>query len=81
MAEKIKLLIIDDNENECKTFKNIFDAKGYLTLVAHNSQEAIRSVTETQPDIILPDLVIKGDKNAIEIFKDVKKLSPGSRRF
>ena len=76
MAGIKKLLIIDDDFNQCKTLKNILDAKGYQTFTAANSQEAFKLVTETDFDLVLTDLLLKGDKNGVEIFREMKKIKP-----
>lgn len=77
MGEGIKLLIVDDNLNQCKTLKKILDEKGYQVATAVNSQEAIKLISETDFDLVLMDLVLKGDKNGVEIFKEMKKVRPG----
>jgi len=76
MPEIKKLLIIDDDFNQCKTLKQILDAKGYQTFTAAGSQEALKLVAETDFDIVLTDLILKGDKNGVEIFKEMKKIKP-----
>ena len=76
MTEIKKLLIIDDNFNQCVTLKKILDAKGYQTFTAANSQEAFKLVAETDFDLVLTDLILKGDKNGVEIFREMKKIKP-----
>jgi DNA-binding NtrC family response regulator len=76
MARKINLLVIDDDVNQCKTLKSILDKKGYQTYIATGSAEALRLVKEKELDLVIIDLIIKGDKNGVEIFKDMKKIKP-----
>ena len=76
MGEIKKLLIIDDDFNQCITLKKILDAKGYQTFTAANSQEAFKLVAETDFDLVLTDLILKGDKSGVEIFKEMKKIKP-----
>ena len=66
MTEIKKLLIIDDNFNQCVTLKKILDAKGYQTSAAANSKEAFKLVAETDFDLVLTDLILKGDKNGVK---------------
>lgn len=77
MNEGIKLLIVDDDPDQCAVLKKILDAKGYETFTAVNSQEVLKSIGETEFNLILMDLVLKGDKNGVEIFKEMKKIKPG----
>ena len=76
MGEIKKILLIDDDFNQCVTLKKILDAKGYQTFTAANSKEAFKLVAETDFDLVLTDLVLKGDKNGVEIFKEMKKIKP-----
>jgi len=76
MAEGTKLLIVDDDLNQCKTLKKILDAKGYQVFIAAGSQEAVKLVIETEFDLVLMDLLLKGDKNGVEIFREMKKMRP-----
>ena len=76
MAEEINLLIVDDDINQCKTLKSILDKKGYKTYTACTSGEAIGFIKEKKFDLVIIDLIIKGDKNGVEIFKDMKKIRP-----
>jgi len=77
MAGEINLLIVDDDVNQCKTLKNILDKKGYLTYTASGSEETLRLVREKAFDLVIIDLILKGDKNGVEIFKEMKKIRPG----
>ena len=76
MGEIKKILLIDDDFNQCITLKKILDAKGYQTFTAANSKEALKLVAETDFDLVLTDLILKGDKNGVEIFKEMKKIKP-----
>ncbi|MCX5798776.1 MAG: response regulator [Proteobacteria bacterium] len=76
MPEIKKLLIIDDDFNQSKSLKKILDLKGYQVLTAASSKEALELVAETDFDLVLTDLILKGDKNGVEIFKEMKKLKP-----
>jgi DNA-binding NtrC family response regulator len=76
MAGIKKLLILDDDPNQCKTLKKILDAKGYQVFTAASSLEAIRLITENEFNLVLTDLLLKGDKNGVEIFREMKKIKP-----
>ncbi|MDD5085084.1 MAG: response regulator [Candidatus Omnitrophica bacterium] len=79
MGDRIRLLIIDDDVEQCKTLKNILDKKGYETFVASSSQAAIAFVRKEKVDLIFIDLILKGDKNGVEIFKEIKSIAPGTK--
>jgi len=68
------LLIIDDDPNQCKTLKYILDKKGYQTTTACSSHEALGLVKEKKFDLVIIDLIIRGDKNGVEIFKELRNM-------
>lgn len=76
MSGGINILIVDDDVNQCKTLKNILDKKGYKAHTASTSDETIRLVKEIKFDLAIIDLIIKGDKNGVEIFKEMKSIRP-----
>lgn len=76
MSNKTKILLIDDNVNQCITLKKILEAKGYQIFSANNSHDAVAMARQEQPDLILLDLILKGDKNGVEIFKDIRIIMP-----
>lgn len=76
MDRQINLLIIDDDPNQCKTLKSILDKKGYQAFMATGSDEALNLVKEKVFDLVIIDLIIKGDKNGVELFKDMKRIRP-----
>lgn len=76
MADKIKILIVDDSENECKTLKSILDAKGYAVFTAQNSEDAISQAKKEKPALMLLDLVIKGSDDGVTIFRKIRVFIP-----
>ena len=57
---KPNILIVDDDLDTCQILTLLFSGKGYLPVVAMNGNEALKRVSESQPDIILLDIMIPG---------------------
>jgi DNA-binding NarL/FixJ family response regulator len=57
-----KILICDDQKIVCEGLQTIINADSELEVVgiAHDGEEAIRKVAETQPDLVLMDLKMPG---------------------
>ena len=75
MDEKESILIVDDDENTCRTLSLIFRKKGYKTEVAGTGREALEKAREkffnlTLLDIKLPDI------EGIELLPRLRKLHP-----
>ena len=56
--EKIRLLIVDDDEQICKSIKIILSKDEQIEVVgfAHNGEDAISKFFETAPDLVLMDI-------------------------
>ncbi len=77
MNEKGRVLIVDDNENLCKTLSFILNRKGYATATAHDGPDAIRLTEETPFDLTLMDIRMPL-MNGVEAYKKIKRLRPRS---
>jgi DNA-binding NtrC family response regulator len=76
MTGQIRLLVVDDDQNQCRTLKKILDLNGYQTFTASRSQDAFSLLKETAFDLVFMDLVLKGDMNGIDIFREMKQIRP-----
>ena len=56
MREKPVVLIVEDNELSREVIQDVIEFSGYETKIATNGQEAVDSVCDAAPDIILMDI-------------------------
>ncbi|XPV68096.1 MAG: response regulator [Halarcobacter sp.] len=71
----IKVLIVEDETIVALDTKSALIKLGFkITDTVTNYDEAIRSIQETSPDIILMDIYLKNSKDGIETAKDIKKI-------
>lgn len=54
----MRILIVDDAECMLKAFRDILEAYGYNVHEAVNGEDAITKYTETEPDIVLMDILM-----------------------
>lgn len=72
--ENIKILIVEDDDLYVLILKNLLKDHGYhICGIANNSGEAIRLAEIHNPDIILMDIVIKGDMDGIQTAEIIRK--------
>ena len=74
MKDKIKVLMVDDEEQFRATTKKILDKRGFNTIVAESGEEAIDKIKEN-PDVVILDIKMPGI-DGHEALKEIKKLSP-----
>ncbi len=75
--ERIRLLVVDDDEGMVATLRDILGASGYGVDVAFSGREAVEQVKTRRPDGILMDIRMP-EMNGVEAFRKTKKLAPKS---
>ncbi len=78
MADKKKILVIDDDVDITDSIKAILSASGFETYAASNGKDGIAAVDTVKPDLILCDMMMEqvdaGNRVAHEIRKKDKKV-------
>lgn len=73
MAEKIKILVVDDEESARKTLGGILEDEGYSVDTAKDGNKAIEMVKAAHYQIIFMDIKMPGI-NGVEAFKEIKRI-------
>ncbi|AKB28749.1 response regulator receiver [Methanosarcina siciliae C2J] len=72
MAEG-RILIVEDEHIVAMGIKRMLKSLGYtLAGVASSGEDAISKTESTFPDLVLMDIMLKGDMNGIEAAKEIK---------
>lgn len=67
------ILIVDDEEDIRALIKGILEDEGYQVREAENSKQALDTIAEKTPDLIILDIWLRdSDKDGLEILKTVK---------
>jgi two-component system, NtrC family, response regulator HydG len=75
MSEKLRILIVDDDQRMAGTLKDILNAKGYEADADHSGPEALKRVAQTHFDCILTDIKMPG-MNGVDLYKVIKQKQP-----
>ena len=71
-----KILIVEDERIEAMNFKKFLIALGYDVVgIVSTGKDAINKVAEFKPDLILMDIILKGDMDGIETVEKIKEES------
>jgi two-component system, response regulator PdtaR len=72
--EKIKILVVEDESILALGLKKKLENLGYIvTDIAASGPETIKMVAQNKPDIIMMDIVLKGDMDGIETAAKLNK--------
>ncbi|MDM8554736.1 response regulator [Desulfococcaceae bacterium HSG7] len=64
---KVKILVVEDEMIIVRKIKIILTDMGYeVTSIADTGKDAIQKAVETQPDLVMMDIVLKGDMDGIQ---------------
>ncbi len=74
MNQKIKVLMVDDEEQFRATTKKVLDRRGFETIVAKSGEEAIQKLKEA-PDVVVLDVKMPG-MDGHQALKEIKKRHP-----
>jgi DNA-binding NtrC family response regulator len=75
MADKVKVLVVDDDRVMVRTICDILKIKGYEAEPANTGEEALEKVKSQDPDCVLMDIRMPGI-DGIDTLKMLKELSP-----
>ena len=69
----VKILLVEDENIEAMDIKHTLESFGYeVPYVASSGEEAVEKALELMPDLILMDIILKGDIDGIETVSNIK---------
>jgi AmiR/NasT family two-component response regulator len=72
--EKLNIFIVEDESIVAKDIQNSLVKLGYNVVgISNNGKDAIEKITQTTPDLILMDIMIKGDLTGIDVSEKIKE--------
>ncbi len=77
MSEKLKILVVDDNEEFCRNVTDILELKGYEVVSTYDGFKGLEAVKENGFDLVLMDVKMPA-MNGVETYKKVKEIVPAT---
>lgn len=75
MADKVQILLIDDEPDSCKALSLLLQRSGYKIKSCHSGEQALEILNTQFFDLVISDLLLPG-VNGIDILKHIKEKSP-----
>lgn len=76
---KPRLLVVDDEPDQCDSIKNYFSRRNFVVQTASNGEDAISLIKETNPDLVLLDLKLTPDMNGKEVLRRLRLTDKGTK--
>ena len=71
----MKILIVDDDQNILRLYKEELEDEGYIIVTASNGQEAIEMFEKEDPDLVTLDILLP-DVDGIKLLRQMKEKKP-----
>ncbi len=71
----MKILIVDDDPNILRLYKEELEEEGYQVITASNGQEAIERFDKEDPDLVTLDILLP-DIDGIKLLRQIKEKRP-----
>lgn len=71
----MKILIVDDDQNILRLYKEELEEEGYSIITASNGQEAIEQFEKEEPDLVTLDILLP-DIDGIKLLRQMKEKKP-----
>ncbi len=81
MNGDIRVLIVDDQRLMREGLRTLLELEDDLAVVgeAESGEAGVRAFAETQPDVVLMDLTLRGGMNGTETAAEILHLDPDAR--
>jgi len=70
------VLVVDDEESQCLTTKNLLTSIGYHILTATTGEAALELYQKTQVDLVILDMILENGMNGRETYEEILKINP-----
>ncbi len=71
----MKILIVDDDQNILRLYKEELEEDGYVVVTASNGQEAMEQFEREVPDLVTLDILLP-DVDGIKLLRQMKEKRP-----
>ncbi len=68
-----KILVVEDDFITAMEIQRLLETSGYQPYSASSSNEALKTAFETNPDLILMDVKLKGEEDGVKTAQTIKE--------
>ena len=79
MANKPKLMVVDNEIDICNFVKSFFEMRGFEVSTALNGDDALKKINHEQPDIVILDVMMRSDDEGIVYLPKIKEARPSAK--
>lgn len=80
MAEKVRILVVDDEETLQEVFSRMLSSRGYSVDIASTAHEALEKIKSTKYQVCLLDVTLP-DMRGTELLRLVHQMDPSMKKI
>lgn len=80
MSKCLRILVVDDDEDNANSLGELFELEGHSVTVAHSGEAAIEHYVNSSFDIAFMDVMMPG-LNGVESFMEIPQAAGRKPRF
>ncbi len=69
-----KILIVDDDKNICELLRLYMEKDEFEVVLSHNGEDAVNKFSQTNPDLVLLDIMLPG-QDGWQVCREIRKKS------
>lgn len=73
MADKIRVLLVDDDPDFIEANSIILEASGFEVLTAFSGAEGLKKVEEEKPDVVVLDVMMENTDEGFSVARKIRK--------
>jgi two-component system response regulator (stage 0 sporulation protein F) len=73
MEQKPKLLVVDDERDQCDSIKSYFSRRNFLVFTAATGEGALALIKENKPDLVLLDMKLEGNMDGKDVLQILRQ--------
>ncbi|WP_133239213.1 response regulator [Microvirga sp. KLBC 81] len=77
MRHNAEVLIVDDELEVALALQSTLEEFGYVTSIATDAAQAIKSLNARRPGLVLTDIAMPGTMNGVMLAREVRQIFPG----
>jgi len=72
----MKILVIDDEEDKCRLYKEELEEEGYEVVTAKTGSEGVQLFEHEDPDLVTLDIWMSQKDEGIQLLRRMKEMKP-----
>jgi DNA-binding response OmpR family regulator len=72
----MKILVIDDEEDKCRLYKEELEEEGYAVVTARSGAEGVELFKKEEPDLVTLDIWMSQKDEGIQVLRQMKGMRP-----